>query len=234
MAEARLAAPPLAPTAREAPRVPLSGPRAALLRALAADTRFSVISNNCWGAHVYQSLGIAYATPFIGLFIPPADYLELAQHLDTLIGAELTFMRESRSASVNEWRSRERLAYPIGLLGGRVEIDFQHYRSEDEARSTWRRRCARIHPDPARRFFKFDDREGATAAHIAAFAALGVPNKLCFTVRRYETPTVLAPAAPGEDRVLDGVSLAAISRRSFNTLRWISALPRWLPLPSLV
>jgi hypothetical protein len=34
--------------------------------------------------------------------------------------------------------------------------------------------------------------------------------------------------------VLDGVSLAGVSRRAFNTLHWISALPRWLPLPSLV
>ena len=143
--------------------VPAPGPGAALLRALAADTRFTVVSNNCWGAHIYQALGIAYATPFVGLFIPPTDYLELVRNLDALVGAELSFVRESRSASVNEWRAREQLAYPIGLLGGRVEIDFQHYRSEDEARAAWRRRCARINPDPARRFFKFDDREGATA-----------------------------------------------------------------------
>ncbi len=212
----------------------VSAPRAALLRALAGDTHFSVISNNCWGAHVYQALGVPYATPFVGLFIPPADYLELAQHLDALAGAELSFVRESRSASVNEWRERERLNYPIGLLGGRVEIDFQHYRSEEDVRATWARRRRRINPDPRRRFFKFDDREGATAAHIAAFAALDAPNKVCFTARRYDTPTILAPAAPGEDHVLDGVSLADVSRRSFNTLRWISNLPRWLPLPSLV
>ena len=31
-----------------------------------------------------------------------------------------------------------------------------------------------------------------------------------------------------------GVSLAAISRRYFNTLRWISTLPPWAPLPSLI
>jgi uncharacterized protein (DUF1919 family) len=234
MAEAQVSAEPLSQAAHETPDVPASGPRAALLRALAADTRFTVVSNNCWGAHVYQSLGIPYATPFVGLFIPPADYLELVAHLDALSGAELAFVRESGSASVNEWRARERLDYPIGLLGGRVEIDFQHYRSEDEARTSWARRRRRINPDPGRRFFKFDDREGATAAQIAAFAALGVANKVCFTARRYETPTILAPAAPGESHVLDGVSLASISRRRFNTLRWISALPRWLPLPSLV
>lgn len=234
MVAAQLRAAPIAPDAAEASDAPASGPRAAVLRALAADTRFTVISNNCWGAHIYQRLGIPYATPFIGLFVPPTDYLELIGHLDELVGAELSFVRESRSASVNAWRERERLAYPIGLLGGRVEIDFQHYHSEEEARASWTRRCRRINPDPVRRFFKFDDREGATQADIAAFAALPMANKVCFTVHRHETPTILAPAAPGEDQVLDGVSLANITRHRFNTLRWISALPQWLPLPSLV
>jgi uncharacterized protein (DUF1919 family) len=234
MAEAQAAESPVAPGAEAASGVPASGPRAALLRALAADTRFTVISNNCWGAHVYQRLGIPYATPFIGLFMPPADYLELIGHFDELVGAELTFVRESHSASVNAWRERERLSYPIGLLGGRAEIDFQHYHSEEEARAAWTRRRRRINPDPTRRFFKFDDREGATPAHIAAFAALELRHKVCFTARRYAPPTILAPAAPGEDHVLDGVSLANITRHRFNTLRWISALPAWLPLPSLV
>ena len=234
MASAQTVAAPRAPVAADADGFPAPGPGAALLRALAADTRFTVVSNNCWGAHVYQALGIAYATPFVGLFIPPADYLELVRNLDALVGAELSFVRESRSPSVNEWRARGQIAYPIGLLGGRVEIDFQHYGSEDESRAAWRRRCARINPGPARRFFKFDDREGATAAQIAAFAALPLANKVCFTARRHATPTVLAPAAPAEDHVLDGASLAGVSRRAFNTLRWISALPKWLPLPSLV
>lgn len=213
---------------------PAPGVGAAVLRALAADTDFTIVSNNCWGAHVYQRLGVSYATPFVGLFIPPADYLELAQNLDALAGAELSFVRESKSASVNAWREGAGLTYPIGLLDGRVEIDFQHYRSEDDARATWARRCRRINPDPARRFFKFDDREGATEGHIAAFAALDLAHKVCFTVRRYDAATILAPAAAGERFVLDGVSLANITRHRFNTLRWISALPRWLPLPSLV
>jgi uncharacterized protein (DUF1919 family) len=231
MAEAVIPA-TMAPEAADAPAA--TGWKPALLRALAADTQFTVVSNNCWGAHLYQGLGIPYATPFIGLFIPPTDYLALLARFDELIGAELTFVGESRSPSVNAWRARESLGYPIGRLGGAVEIDFQHYHSEDEARGTWRRRCTRINPDPSRRFFKFDDREGATAAHIEAFARLPLANKVCFTARRYNASSIVAPAAPGENHVADGVSLANVSRRYFNTLRWISALPHWLPLPSLV
>jgi uncharacterized protein (DUF1919 family) len=208
--------------------------RARLLRTLAGDRPFTIVSNNCWGAHVYQALGVPYATPFVGLFIPPESYLTLLGDFARLMSAVLEFTPASRSPSVNAWRAAEGLRYPIGLLGGEVEIDFQHYPDEAAAREAWRRRSARIVSDPQRLFFKFDDREGASAAHISAFCASGLPNKVCFTANASAAPTIVVPPAPGEDHAPDGVALAAISRRYFNTLRWISRLPRWAPLPSLI
>jgi uncharacterized protein (DUF1919 family) len=208
-------------------------PRTRLLRALVGDARFTVVSNNCWGAHAYQALGIPYATPFVGLFIPPRSYLALLSDFAALMRADLRFITTSGSDRVNAWREREALRYPIGLLGGEVEIDFQHYPNEGAALDAWRRRSARMVDDPNRRFFKFDDREGATEADLAAFGALDLPNKVCFAAR----PTgaaIAVPPAPGEDNAPDGVSLAAVSHRYFNTLRWISTLPEWTPLPSLV
>jgi uncharacterized protein (DUF1919 family) len=208
--------------------------RARLLRSLAGDRPFTIVSNNCWGAHVYQALGVPYATPFVGLFIPPESYLTLLGDFARLMRAGLEFTPASRSPSVNAWREADGLRFPIGLLDGEVEIDFQHYPDEAAAREAWRRRSARIVSDPGRLFFKFDDREGATAAHIDAFCGLGLPNKVCFTAKADAAPTIVVPPAPGEDHAPDGVSLAAISRRHFNTLRWISTLPRWAPLPSLI
>jgi uncharacterized protein (DUF1919 family) len=203
-----------------------------VLRSLAGPA-FTIVSNNCWGGHVYQALDIPYATPFVGLFIPPAGYLALLSDFPSLMRADLRFVTASQSDSVNAWREREGLSYPIGILGGLVEIDFQHYPNEGAALAAWRRRSARMVADPARMFFKFDDREGATEADIAAFDALDLPNKVCFTARPHGT-TIVVPPAPGEGHVIDGVSLAAISRRHFNTLRWISPLPPWTPLPSLI
>ncbi|MEJ0065398.1 MAG: DUF1919 domain-containing protein [Caulobacteraceae bacterium] len=208
--------------------------RAAALRTLAGDETFTIVSNNCWGAHVYRALGVPYATPFVGLFIPPRSYLTLLGDFTRLMGAELRFTAVSRSPSINAWREREGLRYPIGLLGGEVEIDFQHYPDETTAREAWRRRSARMVADPRRLFFKFDDREGATAADIDAFHALALPNKVCFTAKTSAPYAIVVPPATGEDHAPDGVALAAISHRYFNTLRWISSLPRWAPLPSLI
>jgi uncharacterized protein (DUF1919 family) len=207
--------------------------RSRLLRSLAGPP-FTIVSNNCWGAHVYQALAVPYATPFVGLFIPPEGYLALLSDFAGLMRADLRFVTASRSASVNAWRERQGLSYPIGMLGGEVELDFQHYPDEGAALGAWRRRSARMVADPGRLFFKFDDREGATGADIAAFDALDLPNKVCFTAKPYDTPTVVVPPAPGEDHVIDGNALGGISRRYFNTLRWISPLPDWALPPSLV
>ena len=115
---------------------------APLLRCFVGDTNFTIVSNNCWGAHIYQALRMEYRTPFVGLFIPPKSYLDLLRRFDYFIRSDLTFTNESRVASVNRWREREGLSYPIGLLDGQVEVHFQHYTgAEDQARSKWQRRC---------------------------------------------------------------------------------------------
>ena len=49
----------------------------ALLRSKVGKRCFTLISNNCWGAHIYQDLGIAYETPFVGPFLDPDSYLNL-------------------------------------------------------------------------------------------------------------------------------------------------------------
>jgi uncharacterized protein (DUF1919 family) len=207
---------------------------APLLRYFVGDANFTVVSNNCWGAHIYQALNVEYQTPFVGLFLPPKSYLALVRRFDSLIRSELSFTNASEVASVNQWRERTGLSYPIGLLDGHVEIHFQHYASQEEARAKWQRRCRRMSSDPARWFFKFDDREGATDDDIREFCNLPLKNKVCFTHRACSSPTIVIPGDAGDAQVRDGVSLAKISRHHFNTLRWISTRPAQIPLPSLL
>jgi len=208
-------------------------PLAPMLRALVGRCDFTIISNNCWGAHVYQALYVEYRTPFVGLFIPPRSYLRLVQRFDSAMAAKLTFTNRSDSDAVNAWREAAGLIYPIGLLDGDIEINFQHYASQAEVQAKWCRRVERMASDPRRRFFKFDDRESATRGDIEAFCALPLANKVCFVTAPY-SGTVVAPAESGESHVMDGLTLGRISHRYFNTLRWISVLPRWVPIPSLV
>jgi uncharacterized protein (DUF1919 family) len=152
----------------------------------------------------------------------------LLKRFDACISSDLVFVNESYSLPINLWRDRKGLEYPIGLLEGDVELHFVHYADQADARSKWQRRCRRIVEDPSRCFFKFDDRHGATADDIEEFCASSIKNKVCFTVARHSSSTVLIPAAEGAAHVADGVALSKISRRYFNALRWISTWPAYL------
>ena len=210
------------------------GVSAHILRGLVGDSSFTIVSNNCWGAHIYRALGVGYATPFVGLFITPKCYLTLLENFDLLMLTDLVFTNHSHLVSLNAWRKREDLSYSIGILGGEVEINFQHYSLEKDARAKWRRRCRRMTNNPARRFFKFDDREGARSADIIKFGRLPLDNKVCFTARPHESGSILAPAEAGTDHVIDGLALGEVSGHYFNALRWLSTWPRWVALPSLL
>ena len=106
----------------------------ALLRWMAGDLYFTVISNNCWGSYIYQALDIPSRTPFVGMFIPPKSYLHLLKRFDACIRAELEFAGERASSRINLWRKQEGLSYPIGLLEGNVELHFLHLADENKAR----------------------------------------------------------------------------------------------------
>jgi len=207
---------------------------APIMRVLAGGSDFTIVSNNCWGAHVYQTMGVGYATPFVGLFIPPTDYLVLLGDFDRLMAQPLTFVGHSAYAAINAWRASANLDYPIAHLGDQVEINFQHYATAQDAQDKWDRRRERMSPNPDRRFYKFDDREGATPEQIEAFCRLPLKNRLCFTAKAYAVPTILAPAEADDARVIDGLALALVSRKVFNTLRWISPAPGWAPIPALI
>lgn len=204
-----------------------------VVRALAGGEPFTVVSNNCWGAHIYQALGKPYDTPFVGLFIQPDSYLALLSDFQNLMRQPLEFVAESRSEALNLWRERDGLTYPIARLG-EVEINFLHYSGPEEASAKWTRRRDRMTHHADRLFFKFDDREGATADHIQAFDALPLAHKVCFTARPHAAATIVVPPPGGGTEVIDGLALAKMSKHRFNALRWISSLPAWAPVPSLI
>lgn len=53
-------------------------------------------------------------------------------------------MEHSKYPLGDERRIRWHHWYPIGVLGGKVEIHFLHYHSEEEAATKWNRRAKRV------------------------------------------------------------------------------------------
>lgn len=105
----------------------------------------SIITSNCFAGRIMQDLGTHYNSPTLGLYFFAPDYLKFVSNLRYyLTEAKLEFVDSSKYELGNERRAKWAHWYPIGVLGGDVEIEFLHYYSEDEAAEKWYRRASRI------------------------------------------------------------------------------------------
>lgn len=191
---------------------------------------FTIVSNNCWGAHIYQQLGKPYQTPFIGLFLAPSCYLSLVNKFRWYMQQPLRFKAKSRHDYINEYREAEGLEYPIGALGN-IEIQFLHYGSEREASQKWLRRAERVCDKDSNLFFKFCDRDGCTEEQLAAFEQAPPKNKVCFVSKPMPSLGSAVWIPSGEsDQVADGLRLSQISPAYFDAAAWIrggNGKPHW-------
>ena len=147
---------------------------------------FTIISNNCWAGFVYQSYGIQYNTPTIGLYFLAEDYIKFVYNIKEYLNYELKFIaiKETRNTNIK----KELLTYPIGKLKD-IEIHFMHYKTQEEAKEKWERRCKRINWDKI--LYKFSNQNMCTQKHIEEFMKLPVKNKICFVNKDYKIDGII-------------------------------------------
>jgi uncharacterized protein (DUF1919 family) len=191
------------------------------LRNAAGSTPFAIVSNNCWGAHVYQQLGLPYSTPFVGLFLRPACYLTLLGDFDRIVHGELRFVDESRYPDIKAKRTTG-AKHPIAILADAVEVNFLHEKTEAEARDKWQRRVARMPADPSRRFYKFCDVDRPSESQLRAFGALPLPHKVMFVAKPLAAAKTAIVVSSGEDRVPDGMALQTACLPYFDHASWLA------------
>lgn len=141
-----------------------------------SNKNFSIISNNCWGGFVYQKFGLKYTSPTIGLFFMGEDYVKFCKKLEYYTSLELVFIPFETSKNALLLNRNE--GYPVGVLDD-IEIYFMHYKSEQEAKLKWEKRCARINFNNI--IFKISQREGYTKKDIQDFMKLKWKNKIAFS-----------------------------------------------------
>lgn len=195
----------------------------AIMRARTRNRDFVIISNDCWGAEVYRELGLPYRTPFVGLFMVTPCFMRLLDdlwlYLDTR--TELRFIRHSRYPSVNDWRQKQQLTYPMGLLVDSVELHFLHYDDPSEAASKWFRRLSRIEAGNTDQIFvKFSaDKDLCTEADVRHFEALPFAHKLCLAAQPYPGCRSVV-SMPDYD--IDGAYMYWLCRRYFDVAGWLN------------
>ena len=203
------------------------------MRARLRGRQFTIVSNNCWGAHLYTEAGIAYQTPFVGLFLDPNCYINLLSRFRDVIHNPLTFVSESQRDGINTFRKAYGRDYPIGRLAEDIEIQFLHSETEAEAADKWNRRVARISTNDDNLFFKFCDHDGVrvTQEHLEAFDRLPFAHKVCFVAKPHPQlkSALLVPDCVNEI-VPDGGALQEAVKPYFDSINWLrggSGRPKW-------
>jgi uncharacterized protein (DUF1919 family) len=183
---------------------------------------FTIISNNCWGGGVYEDLGQKYNSPTIGLFFFAPCYFEFLKNLKSNLSEEISFVSDSKYPKARELQEKQ--SYPIGTLGGSIEIHFLHYHSCDEARDKWNRRRLRVNYDNL--FLSFSDSEGYDLDGLEFFDSLpfskvfftakpNLPVRSCIWLKGYKN----------QPHVGDIYSNRWSYRFFFDVVRWLNKRP---------
>lgn len=146
------------------------------------NTDFTIISNNCWGAHVYEYFALQKQSPTVGCYFFAEDYIKLLENFKYNINQKLCFISFNESKHKDELLSYggKNLKAPIGVLNNNIEIIFLHYPNQDLALEKWNRRVNRINYDNL--IFKFSHQNSCLDNHIERFDKLSLNGKkICFT-----------------------------------------------------
>jgi uncharacterized protein (DUF1919 family) len=182
---------------------------------------FSIIGNNCFVGGMYHKYGLKYSSPTIWTYIFPDEYLQFLSKLEWYLAQPLEFIKESKHTMSKRFTQVTGKAYPIGLLGGNVEIHFMHYKTQQEAAEKWNNRLKRL--CPANLFVVFSDSEEFKEPHLEAFAKLPFEHKVFLSAkpRTGFAGTIFVKDYASEPYVFD-VTRNRKYEKYFDLTRWLN------------
>lgn len=130
-------------------------------------SNITILSNNCWGGIIYNTLAIECLSPFKNLSVAAKEYIKVLNDLKTYMAYELRFEKFAIEPNINT-------RYPVMLLGD-VEIHCNHDTDPDVAVEKWNRRVKKINYD---NIFAEMYTEDAEIADM--FCKLDYDKKVCF------------------------------------------------------
>lgn len=190
------------------------------IRRLFLKTRsFTIISNNCWGGHVYRYFGVPYLSPTIGTYFFSEDYLKFLQNLEYYLSCDIRFIscHESKYADELFRRGDINTTCPIGVIDD-IEIIFLHYHSNLEAYEKWNRRKNRI--DMNHLYVKFSEMNMCTIEQLKLFDNLPYKNKFTFVHKDYGLKSQIIFKDCLSEKEVSNDTFAF--RKYINLIKWIN------------
>lgn len=146
------------------------------------NTDFTIISNNCWAGIVYEHYHINKATPTVGLYFFPDDYLKFITNLKYYLSQEMIVTTYEESKYKEEIVRRHEEYAPIGKLGD-IELVFLHYKDPVIAKDKWERRVKRTNWQNI--IIKFSYMNGCNDEHVHKFEKIKGIKKFMFVTKPF-------------------------------------------------
>lgn len=143
----------------------------------------TILSNNCWAGITYQYLNLRFNSPTIGLYFMAEEYIDFLENLDECITGKIEFISYEQSKYKDYLIERQLKNMIIGKLNNKIEVFFLHYKTIEEAKEKWEKRCKRI--DKNNMIVKFNDQNNCSLELLNRFEKLSFKNKICFTAKNY-------------------------------------------------
>lgn len=144
---------------------------------------FTILSNNCVAGYIYHKFHLEYNSPTTWSYIFPEEFLRFMENYRWYLKQPLEFRDVSQHVCVLKNKQECGLSklsgYPIGVLGGDVEIHFLHYKSREEALDKWNRRLKRVNYNNL--FFVLSEGNEFKEEYFQRFDKLPFEHKLFLT-----------------------------------------------------
>ncbi|MEE1282616.1 MAG: DUF1919 domain-containing protein [Acutalibacteraceae bacterium] len=133
---------------------------------------FSLFSPNCYAGIIYHRLGMSFSSPTINMFFPiKKQYLKFVSNIEYYVNQELRFIDDPQYPT------------PVAYLDD-VKLVFNHYKTAEEAETSWNRRKKRINYNNI--FIIFDDIADADYNDLIEFNKIKCNGKVILSAHNYE------------------------------------------------
>lgn len=148
------------------------------------NTDFSIISNNCWGGHVYRRYGLLYSSPTIGMYFYSEEYIKLLRNLDRNLFLPFSVVNANESKYYQDLLRKGQKNVFIGKLGNEIELVLLHYHSKEEAEEKCARRLARVNLNNL--IVKMSEMNMCSEKHLLEFDEMNYRKKVLFVAKERE------------------------------------------------
>ena len=130
---------------------------------------FSIISANCYGAILTHDLGEQFRSPTVNLWFEAQDFVTFCENLEYYLQKEPEYLFDKDG-------------YPVASIDG-IKIYAMHYKTFDEFKEMWIRRCQRENFNNL--FVMMTDRDGFDASLLDRISKLPY-KKVLFSSKKYD------------------------------------------------